>query len=98
MLASQEKIGLTTAHGALEKYLPTLRSDTVSCSHQARHWERCRNVPSLSSKHAGLAKLADIGPHNLPHCFGYRMAELVPLYRLAQMMGRDSLDTNRLFV
>ncbi len=36
-------------------------------------------------------------PH-LRHRFGYRMAALVPLHRLAQIMGHDSLDTTMLYV
>jgi len=30
--------------------------------------------------------------------FGYRMAETVPLHRLAQIMGHDSLDTTKLYI
>jgi site-specific recombinase XerD len=32
------------------------------------------------------------------HRFGYRMAESVPLHRLAQIMGHDSLDTTKLYI
>ena len=32
------------------------------------------------------------------HRFGYRMAEPVPLHRLAQIMGHDSLDTTNLSI
>lgn len=28
-----------------------------------------------------------MSPQDLPHRLGYRMAEVVPLYRLAQIMG-----------
>jgi site-specific recombinase XerD len=35
---------------------------------------------------------------HLRHRFGYRMAERVPLHRLAQIMGHDSLDTTMLYV
>jgi len=38
-----------------------------------------------------------VSPHDLRHRFGYRMAESVPLHRLAQIMGHDSLDTTRLY-
>ena len=34
----------------------------------------------------------------LHHRFGYRMAESVPLHRLAQIMGHDSLDTTKLYI
>lgn len=40
----------------------------------------------------------DVSPHDLWHRFGYRMAESVPLHRLAQIMGHDSLDTTRLYI
>jgi integrase/recombinase XerD len=35
---------------------------------------------------------------NLRHRFGYRMATSVPLHRLAQLMGHDSLDTTMIYV
>jgi integrase/recombinase XerD len=39
-----------------------------------------------------------VSPHDLRHRFGYRMAASVPLHRLAQLMGHDSLDTTLLYV
>jgi integrase/recombinase XerD len=45
-----------------------------------------------------MAKLADVSPQNLRHRFGYRMAKSVPLHRLAQILGHDSLDTTKLYV
>jgi integrase len=45
-----------------------------------------------------VAKLPDMSPHDLRHRFGYRMAESVPLHRLAQIMGHDSLDTTTLYI
>ena len=47
-------------------------------------------------KYASEASLPDVRPHDLRHRFGYRMAESVPLHRLAQIMGHDSLDTTKL--
>ncbi len=44
------------------------------------------------------ARLADVSPHDLRHRFGYRMAESVPLHRMAQIMGHDSLDTTMIYV
>ncbi len=38
-----------------------------------------------------------VSPHDLRHRFGYRMAALVPLHRLAQLMGHDSLDTTLIY-
>ncbi len=39
-----------------------------------------------------------MSPHDLRHRFGYRMAESVPLHRMAQIMGHDSLDTTMIYV
>ena len=44
------------------------------------------------------ADLAEVSPHDLRHRFGYRMAKVVPLYRLAQIMGHDSLDSTLLYI
>jgi integrase/recombinase XerD len=49
-------------------------------------------------KYAGRANLQDVSPHDLRHRFGYRMATSVPLHRLAQVMGHDSLDTTMLYI
>ena len=49
-------------------------------------------------RYAALARLTDVSPHDLRHRFGYRMAASVPLHRLAQIMGHDSLDTTLLYV
>jgi integrase/recombinase XerD len=38
--------------------------------------------------------LPDVSSHDLR----YRMAEFVPLHRLAQIMGHDSLDTAKLYI
>jgi len=35
---------------------------------------------------------------NLRHRFGYRMADSVPLHRLAQIMGHNFLDTTKLYI
>jgi integrase/recombinase XerD len=52
----------------------------------------------LIAKYAKLARVLDVSPHDLRHRFGYRMAEVVPLHRLAQIMGHDSLDTTMLYI
>jgi integrase/recombinase XerD len=55
-----------------------------------------RVLGHLVTKYATQAWAADISPHDL-HChFGYQIAEVVPLYRLAQVMGHDALDTTML--
>ncbi len=46
-----------------------------------------RGLSYLVAKYARLAKVADLSPHDLRHRFGYRMAQTVPLHRLAQIMG-----------
>ncbi len=57
-----------------------------------------RGLGYLVAKYARLAKIADLSPHDLRHRFGYRMAQTVPLHRLAQIMGHDSLDTTTIYV
>jgi integrase/recombinase XerD len=44
------------------------------------------------------AQVADRSPHDLRHRFGYRTAEVVPVHRLAQIIGHDSLDTTMLYI
>ncbi len=50
------------------------------------------------AKYAALSKVEDVSPHDLRHRFGYEMAKRVPLHRLAQIMGHDSLDTTMVYV
>jgi integrase/recombinase XerD len=50
------------------------------------------------ARYATLARVEDVSCHDLRHRFGYRMAERVPLHRLAQIMGHDSLDTTMVYV
>jgi integrase/recombinase XerC len=52
----------------------------------------------MIKKYATAARLSDVSPHDLRHRFGYRMAETVPLHRLAQLMGHDSLDTTLVYI
>ncbi len=44
------------------------------------------------------ARVGNVSTHDLRHRFGYRMAESVPLHRLAQLMGHDSLDTTMISI
>ena len=53
---------------------------------------------TLVKHYAGQAHLTDVRPHDLRHRFGSRMAEAVPIHRLAQIMGHDSLDTTLLYI
>lgn len=90
----------TTARKALEEYLSTLPADGISLfpSGKTREALSERALGYIVKKHADRAKLINVSPHDLHHRFGYRMAESVPLHRLAQIMGHDSLDTARLYV
>ena len=57
-----------------------------------------RALGHLIKRYADQARLVEVSPHDLRHRFGYRMAEVVPLHRLAQIMGHDSLDTTMTYV
>ncbi|MDP9316226.1 MAG: site-specific integrase, partial [Chloroflexota bacterium] len=98
-----------TARAVLGEYLPTLPSHATwlfvsnkqetlpDGSKQAAPLTE-RGLGYLVAKYARLAKIADLSPHDLRHRFGYRMAQSVPLHRLAQIMGHDSLDTTMIYV
>lgn len=93
-----------TARAALQAYDPTLSKlqpdDTtpVFLSEKRRAKLSERGLGYLIKKYARLAQLRDVSPHDLRHRFGYRMAASVPLHRLAQLMGHDSLDTTLVYV
>ena len=89
-----------TARKILEEYLPTLSPDTVFLfpSGKTKRTLSERALGYIVKKYALVAKLPDVSPHDLRHRFGYRMAEAVPLHRLAQIMGHDSLDTTKLYI
>jgi integrase/recombinase XerD len=57
-----------------------------------------RGIGFLIAKYANQAHVENLRAHDLRHRFGYRMVERVPLHRLAQIMGHDSLDTTMLYV
>jgi integrase/recombinase XerD len=90
----------TTARKMLEEYLSALPSQTVFLfpSEKTKGALSERMLGYIVKKYADRAKLADVSPHDLRHRFGYRMAESVPLHRLAQIMGHDSLDTTKLYI
>ncbi|WP_293910434.1 tyrosine-type recombinase/integrase [Deinococcus sp.] len=83
-----------TAREVLGRYLPSVQatSSYVFPSDRQRGPISTRALDHLIRKYAHLAKLV-ISPHDLRHRFGYVMAQQVPLHRLAQIMGHDSLDT-----
>lgn len=89
-----------TARKVLEEYLATLPLDIVFLfpSGKTKNALSERALGYIVKKYAGVAKLPDVSPHVLRHRFGYRMAESVPLHRLAQIMGHDSLDTTKLYI
>lgn len=91
-----------TARAALEEYDPLLRKgslDTTPLFLSEKTHTRLteRGLGYLITKYAERAKVRDVSPHDLRHRFGYRMAASVPLHRLAQIMGHDSLDTTILY-
>ncbi len=93
-----------TARTALLAYDPLLtkphsQDTTPLFRSEKRHAQLTeRGLGYLVKKYVEQAKLNDVSPHDLRHRFGYRMAETVPLHRLAQLMGHDSLDTTMLYV
>ncbi len=88
-----------TARAALHEWLEQLPTDQryLFPSPKTDQGLTPRALGQLVKKHAKAAGVPDLHPHDLRHRFGYRMAENVPLHRLAQIMGHDSLDTTRLY-
>ncbi len=89
-----------TARKVLEEYFATLPADTVFLFTSSKTKDALseRALGYIVKKYAHVARLPDVSPHDLRHRFGYRMAESVPLHRLAQIMGHDSLDTTKLYI
>jgi integrase/recombinase XerD len=90
----------TTARLALNQYLETspLECQYLFPSGKTHRALTGRALRHLVTKYAIQAQVADVSPHDLRHRFGYRMAEVVPLQWLAQIMGHDSLDTTMLYI
>src|SRR6266567_4371821 len=90
----------TTARKVLEEYLSSIHTESIFLfpSGKTKKALTERMLGYIVKKYARLAKLTDVSPHDLRHRFGYRMAESVPLHRLAQIMGHDSLDTTKLYI
>lgn len=98
-----------TAREALSEWMAEL-PEKASCLFPSRKGEKNGNgerelrpitdraLGYIVSKYAGLAKVEDVSPQDLRHRFGYEMAKRVPLHRLAQIMGHDSLDTTMVYV
>jgi len=91
-----------TARRALQTYQDSLDGDLPSeyvfTSQRTGSHLTTRGVRFILDKYAQHAGIDDISPHDLRHRFGYRMAEDVPLHRLAQIMGHDSLDTTMIYI
>jgi integrase/recombinase XerC len=89
-----------TARTALADYLatPAQAAAFLFLSQRTGTQLTPRGVGFLIKKYAQKAGLPDLRPHDLRHRFGYRMAETVPLHRLAQIMGHDSLDTTMIYI
>ena len=87
-----------TVRKVLLEYLTTVEGDWLFVSRKTKSAITTRALGYLVGKYARIAGIEDISPHDLRHRFGYRMAETVPLHRLAQIMGHDSLDTTMVYV
>jgi integrase/recombinase XerD len=89
----------STARLALTEYFREMPSDQefLFISRRTKSKLTPRAIGFLLAKYARRAGIADLHPHDLRHRFGYRMAEQVPLHRLAQLMGHDSLDTTLIY-
>ncbi len=89
-----------TARASLDGYLSTLpaRDAYLFPSGKTGGALTARALGHLIKRYADQARLTDVSPHDLRHRFGYRMAEAVPLHRLAQIMGHDSLDTTMTYI
>ncbi|HLZ22361.1 MAG TPA: tyrosine-type recombinase/integrase [Ktedonobacterales bacterium] len=96
----------STARDALSSYLQTLPHESAYLFPSRKRGESGGDVGPVGeralvyivSKYAEHAHVRDLSPHDLRHRFGYRMAQTVPLHRLAQLMGHDSLDTTLRYV
>jgi integrase/recombinase XerD len=71
-----------TARKVLEEYLATLPALTAFLFPSGKTKDALseRALGYVVKKYAARANLADVGPHDLRHRFGYRMAECVPLH------------------
>ena len=89
-----------TVRSILLGYLETLPQGTTYLfpSEKIRDVLTERALGHLNANYAQLAQALDVSPHDLCHRFGYCMVEVVPLHRLAQIMGHDSLDTTMLYI
>lgn len=89
-----------TVRNAIREYQENLdlESEYVFISQKTRKNLTRRGVSFAIKKYARKAGIPDLKPHDLRHRFGYRMAVNVPIHRLAQIMGHDSLDTTMIYI
>lgn len=90
----------STARQALANYLAKLEGspEYLFPSEKTGSALTERALGHLVQKYARLAHLENVSPHDLRHRFGYKMAQSVPLHRLAQIMGHSSLDTTMVYI
>ena len=96
----------STARDALTGYLQTLPRGSTYLFPSRKRVEPDGDVGPVGeralvyivSKYAEQARVPDLSAHDLRHRFGCRMAHTVPLHRVAQLMGHDSLDTTLRYV
>jgi integrase/recombinase XerD len=86
------------AGGSPEWLFPSRKSKTNGTGGTEARPITVRGLAYAVKKYAALAKVEDVSCHDLRHRFGYRMAQKVPLHRLAQIMGHDSLNTTMVYV
>ena len=87
-----------TVRKVLGEYIPMIEGGWLFISRKTKSAITTRALGYLIGKYARIAGVEDVSPHDLRHRFGYRMAETVPLHRLAQIMGHDSLNTTMVYV
>jgi len=89
-----------TVRQALQEYREELETEGEHVFVSQRTGTRLtpRGVGFIVKKYAGQAGMPDVSPHALRHRFGYRLAEKVPIHRLAQIMGHNSLDTTMIYI
>jgi integrase/recombinase XerD len=89
-----------TVRPLLKEYVKSLPSEEVYLfvSKKTKQGITERALGQLVEKYAQQAGLSKVSPHALRHRFGYQMASKnVPLHRLAQIMGHESIDTTLIY-
>ena len=88
-----------TVRPLLQEYVKSLPSEVVYvfASKKTKQGITERALGQLVEKYAQQADLREVSPHALRHRFGYQMAKKVPLHRLAQIMGHESIDTTLIY-